>query len=571
MNQIIKGKSIDFNTLVNNNNLSIQFKSKLVNILNDSFTEEESRWYIANYYIYLHYHPTNDYPINLDNVFDLIGFANKANAKRTLKNNFVKDHDYKITLSSGLKNGRPDELIMLNVNTFKNMFMMVKTEKAKKIRLYYVKLENIYNKLVDEDRKDYEKKLLNDKQVYQTKLVELTKEKELERQNILLSQFHKAGSLVYIIKVKTFENGEYIIKIGESRDGITGRWNEFKPRYGLENMRLINCFLVNNSKAFESFLHSKFQQHKVTDWKDHEREKELFLIGKDLGLQKVFDTIDTNIKDYKDNSYLVSQLELQVEKQESEIQKLKANSCNCKNNDFEILMNKLNQMEAKIDSLAIQPVKTTNNFNQPLVNVGLKVLKINPDTFNIIQTFQTIEDCVRQMSKIVSRTGLTNSIKNCTIYRGYRWKLDDNNELKPTKISRVQNVGYIAKLNKEKTQILRVYLDRKSAANDNGCQSDSFLDLYVKNAKPYKGYFYQLYETCSESLKENYTIKDPVLYKDYGVGQFSENNKLIMEFKSKKECCLILNISNKSLTKAMTANLMYNECYYKALPDKLYC
>lgn len=46
----------------------------------------------------MHYHPTNDYPINLEHVFKLIGFANKGNAKRTLENNFIKDEDYKLTI-----------------------------------------------------------------------------------------------------------------------------------------------------------------------------------------------------------------------------------------------------------------------------------------------------------------------------------------------------------------------------------------------------------------------------------------------------------------------------------------
>lgn len=46
----------------------------------------------------MHYHPTNDYPINLEDVFKMIGFANKRNAKRTLDNNFIINEDYKITV-----------------------------------------------------------------------------------------------------------------------------------------------------------------------------------------------------------------------------------------------------------------------------------------------------------------------------------------------------------------------------------------------------------------------------------------------------------------------------------------
>jgi len=137
MNQIIKTESIDFNNLIKNSTtLSLDCKSKIVEILNEEFTEEESRWYIANLYVYMNYHPTNDYPINLDTLVKLVDFANKQNAKRTLVNNFIEGEDYKILLipkdeqvlipkdeNLNTKNlgGRPKEQIMLNVDTFKNI------------------------------------------------------------------------------------------------------------------------------------------------------------------------------------------------------------------------------------------------------------------------------------------------------------------------------------------------------------------------------------------------------------------------------------------------------------------
>ena len=70
----------------------------MVETLNQEFTDDEQRWYIANLYVYMHYHPTNDFPINLENVYKMIGFAHKKNAKRTLENNFTKDEDYKIIM-----------------------------------------------------------------------------------------------------------------------------------------------------------------------------------------------------------------------------------------------------------------------------------------------------------------------------------------------------------------------------------------------------------------------------------------------------------------------------------------
>ena len=43
--------------------------------------------------MYMNYHHTNDYPINLEHVFKMIGFANKENAKRTLKKE-IENRDF---------------------------------------------------------------------------------------------------------------------------------------------------------------------------------------------------------------------------------------------------------------------------------------------------------------------------------------------------------------------------------------------------------------------------------------------------------------------------------------------
>ncbi len=111
--------------------------------------------------------------ITIESTIKLADFANKQNAKRTLVNNFTKDEDYKILLipKDEQKNadeevlipkdenlnanktilipkdrnkitvetrGRPKEQIMMNIDTFKSLCMLVKTDKGKEIRKYYV-------------------------------------------------------------------------------------------------------------------------------------------------------------------------------------------------------------------------------------------------------------------------------------------------------------------------------------------------------------------------------------------------------------------------------------------------
>ena len=71
-----------------------------------------------------------------------------------------------------------------------------------------------------------------------------------------------------------------------------------------------------------------------------------------------------------------------------------------------------------------------------------------------------------------------------------------------------------------------------------------------------------------EHLKNNFVI--PILYKD-GIGKFDSNNNLIKEFICKYDCCIKENISNKTLTKALTNNIMYNQYYYRQIGSKLQC
>jgi hypothetical protein len=53
MNQLIKMDSVDFQDLISKNTkLSTNIQSKMIEQLNADFTEEESRWYIANLYMY---------------------------------------------------------------------------------------------------------------------------------------------------------------------------------------------------------------------------------------------------------------------------------------------------------------------------------------------------------------------------------------------------------------------------------------------------------------------------------------------------------------------------------------
>ena len=138
----------------------------------------------------MHYHPTNDFPINLENVYSMIGFANKGNAMKTIKNNFTENEDYKKQLFRTEKlvkegknmggSGLNQETVMLNIDTFKNLCMLAKTQKGKEIRKYYVKLEDIYNAIIKEELEENKKELEQNKKELEENKKELATLKRLK-------------------------------------------------------------------------------------------------------------------------------------------------------------------------------------------------------------------------------------------------------------------------------------------------------------------------------------------------------------------------------------------------------
>ena len=108
------------------------------------------------------------------------------------------------------RGGHNKETFMLSIKTFKLFCLKAETKKANEIHEYYVKLEEILQEVLQEESHELKLQLsqMEDKKnaEYEQKLA---KEKQLERQKILLREFGAIGSLVYICKIKTRENEKY--------------------------------------------------------------------------------------------------------------------------------------------------------------------------------------------------------------------------------------------------------------------------------------------------------------------------------------------------------------------------
>ena len=561
--------------------LNKSYQNKLINKIKENFNGKDQQLFVASFYCYLNFNSKNDFVIDLDTVWKWIGFSRKDPAKRLLEKDFTLNLDYKIlshqNVEQDLHGGHNKEQIMMTVNTFKKFCLKAATKKSDEIHDYYIKLEELLHETINEESQELKLQLENKDKEYIDKL---EKQKIIERQNILLKKYASIGSIVYIIKVKSFENGEYIIKIGESRVGIESRFNDHKTNY--EECILLDCFLVKQSKEFESFLHNheQIKDSKVTDLKDHENERELFLIGNKLSYSIITNIINNNINNFNDyNANDLEKLKLENENLKLQIENNKSNNSLQNKDIYKLLLSKIESLEKSNNEILSQLTslksKTTTNFNQPLVTLGPRVQCINPETLKLVKVYESVSELMKE-NNLIRRPSLNKAISENTIYRGFRWQfvsreLDSSIvNIASTKEIKTQNIGYIAKLNKEKTKIINVYLDKKVAAKFNGDLSHSALDLPVKNFTLLNGYYYKLYDFCDDNLKKDFVNEfgEIILYKN-GIGQFDLNNKLVKEFSCKSYCCKALSISDRTLNKALDKNVPYNNFYYKYLNEKL--
>ena len=376
---------VDIKTLIQTSTIDIYNKTKLVEKLQQHFSEEEQRHYVCNLFLYLNYHPTDDFIVNLENVWKFIGFSNKANANRLLKHNFKEKIDYKKLLIRtdeqvpNIKDGKNiggagqnKETIMLNINTFKKLCLKANTENADKIHDYYIKLEMIYNELMKEELENKDKLLEEQEQLLKEKdnKLQLTLLESQERQdkiNVLTKKTNKfkPGESVYIFR-SSYDN-KNIYKVGRSKNCNEREYNHKTATFDGEIIHQVMC---SNSTVLEKVCHYILDKYK-------------------LAIRREWFNADYNIIK---NGVEYAQLML-----DSTI-------------DFENT-NLINETTDFIESIKHSTNLNNNNTNdEPVVNDIFTTLKFIPNDINNFETFIN-ENCEKDIESTISHITIKNQYK----------------------------------------------------------------------------------------------------------------------------------------------------------------
>lgn len=242
--------------LIENNpltKLSTVYQSKLLTKIKDSFNDSEQQLFVASFYCYLSYNPKTDFVIDLDNVWEWMGFYKKTNAKQTMDKFLSLDNDYKIfaAADAAAKTGRGGHnkiRTMLTVKAFKMLCLKAGTKKADQIHEYYIKLEETLQDVLNEETNELRLQLEEkNKQIENSET-----EKYMLREKTILQQFPDNSQCVYygLVDDET-PNGEKLIKFGNS-NFLRDRIDQHKRTFS--NFRLMNAFKVENKIQIENAI-----------------------------------------------------------------------------------------------------------------------------------------------------------------------------------------------------------------------------------------------------------------------------------------------------------------------------
>lgn len=339
---------VNFTQLVKSNtDLSIKLQDKLVQKLEETFDEDEQRWYASNLYMYMNYHPTDDFVVNLEDVFGMIGFINKAVSKRTLINNFTENIDYKITVNNSVEGHFQKEIVFLNIDTFKNLCMIARTENGKKIRKYYIKLENVFNQIIKE------------------KIDEKCKRIEMDTKNSLFTEQYQNKPVLYLGMVEHTEK-QQIVKYGYTQD-TKSTLKRHQLSYG-EDFHYIYAMESKEHYNLENKIqnHNDLASRHVKKYNGKDRQ-ELLRLDKNFTVKNLVDLI-VKMKTNNEDDYDIQLREIDLEKTK-EIEKTKQIEAQEKTKQMEL--------EVKILELEIRKLEVNQT---PIQKELPKPSKVNSQT-----------------------------------------------------------------------------------------------------------------------------------------------------------------------------------------------
>ena len=237
--------------------LSNTYNNKFLNKIKEIFTDYEQQLFISSFYCYLKYDKNIEFVVDFDNIWKWLDFKQKYNAERLLEKNFKLNIDYKVVDENNRENvkkngGQNIKKIFLTIKCFKSLCLKAQTKKADEIHEYYMKMEEILHKVVDEETDELRLQLEQTQKQSEQQLKDAQKERNTAVERAIIAQFPLNTECVYFGTIdNTNEAGEKLIKFGHSNN-LASRVQDHHKTY--KNFVLTEAFKVQNKVEIENLI-----------------------------------------------------------------------------------------------------------------------------------------------------------------------------------------------------------------------------------------------------------------------------------------------------------------------------
>jgi phage anti-repressor protein len=538
----------------------------LFKLLRDNMNTEEQELFMDSFKMYLQHGNDDDaFVVNLDDVWEWMGFVKKFNALRLLQKLFTEEKDF-ITQNNSLlreervqHGGQNKETILMSVQTFKMLCFQANTEKAKRVRGYYIKMEKVMQKYIEKLMIDAKAKLEDDLKKKQLKMDEIEENAAWERHKALINAYRNKP-LVYILFIENVEDG-MVIKLGSS-DQIQERVTKICNDFQIHNqIKVLHVFPSDHFRRFEDSLKkdnrlSRYQYTKRIN--NHAYSTETYLMKNKNTLKSLVNFIQSQALHFKamtiEERLLIFNTECLYERRNIhetyrndpvKLYKMYNLMDSMQSRAFKSKFNTEIVTEPFIDKIDVsdtvpnvEPNMFPNDDYDPddgeidqgnteppsrdsreRKSCGPKVQLYNPSDLSkvdrvICGIFQVLIDMPG-----TSLTQIKTATKNKTVYKGYRWYLipqDDPDPNRPREIGgtnelQERKVGLVAMLNLDKTIVERVFRTQEEAASEFTFHK-SLMSNAVKYDAPYQGKCWVFWETLDQGIQNEFlkTNKLPI-------------------------------------------------------------
>jgi cell division septum initiation protein DivIVA len=266
--------------------LSRKYNNLLLEKIQENFSTFEQQLFVSSFYCYLNFDKNSDFVVDLDDVWKWLGFAQKINVRTLLEKNFKINVDYTVSIPEFKKSEQPENVsggsdeeqptestipskpknggqnkqtIKLTIRCFKSLCLKAQTKKAGEIHDYYLSLEDLLLRSIDEQtselRAQLEQKNAQLEQATTTlnqATITLTEEKKRAIQKTLISQFPVNTECIYFGTIdNTNAENEKLIKFGHTNNLAT-RVADHHKKY--TNFILAAAFRVHNKVEIENHI-----------------------------------------------------------------------------------------------------------------------------------------------------------------------------------------------------------------------------------------------------------------------------------------------------------------------------